>query len=106
MTTRGQLAHVNDNWVVVVSTDSLADILPTCWALLATPEPSSLGHPLQLELPANSAGDHPQLWIRTTQIRTVASQALKLIGSVPDHILTELDRILPRLLDVANPSHE
>ena len=98
---RGQLAGVGDHWVVVVSTDSLADVLPTCWALLATTNPGPLNPPLVVALAAAAAGDdHPALWIRTTQIRTVATGALRLIGPVPAHILHQLDQTLTRLLDI------
>lgn len=98
MILRGQLVRLDEYWLVVVSTNSLADMLPTSWVLLVTSTPGPLGHPLQLVLPAGEAGEHPDLWIRTTQIRTVATSQLEPVGMLPNPILNQLDRILPRLI--------
>lgn len=97
---RGQLARLDDYWIVVVSTDSLAGVLPTCWGLLATTDPGPLHPPLIIPLSAGSAGDHPDLWIRTTQIRTVTTAALTPVGPVPANTIDQTDSLLVRLLDV------
>lgn len=88
---------------VIVSTDSLARLLPTCWALLATPDQGPLQPPLVLAVPADAAGDHPALWIRTTQIRTVHTTSLSPCGPLPTGLLTAVDELLPRLLDLSTP---
>lgn len=95
---RGWLCHHDGQYYVVVSTDSLAELLPTSWALVATPEQGPLQPPLVLALRADAAGEHPGLWIRTTQIRTVHTASLTPCGPLPPRLMAVVDELLPRLL--------
>jgi mRNA-degrading endonuclease toxin of MazEF toxin-antitoxin module len=97
---RGLLARYHDSWFVVVSADTLNRLLPTCWALLADPQPPQLQPPLVQLLPANTAGDHPDLWVRCTQIRTVAVDSLEPIGPLPARHLSHIDAVLARIVDI------
>lgn len=94
---RGRLCRLDDYWFVVVSTDSLTPLLPTCWALLTTTSPGPLRPPLVHHLPTGAVGDHPELWIRATQIRTVTTASLTTVGRLSDSTMGVLDRAIGRI---------
>lgn len=99
---RGQLCRIDDDWYVVVSADTLNRLLPTCWALLVIDQPGQLQPPLVVAVPAGSAGDHPDLWVRTTQIRTIVTAAATPVGLLPAQMMGSLDRVLVRLVGLGD----
>lgn len=87
---------------VPVTTDSLASVLPTVWALVASPDRGPLRPPLVIPIHAGVVGDQPALWIRATQIRTVAASGLRDLGQLPRSVVEQIDELLPRLLALSD----